>query len=585
MTTTDKNPTATAPEGSANSAANAENTAPSNFIKDIITADRAANKQGGRVATRFPPEPNGYLHVGHAKSICLNFGLAKEFAGICNLRYDDTNPTKEDVEYVDSIEEDVRWLGFNWSGKYYASDYFQKLYDCAEDIIQQGKAFVCHLNADQMREYRGTLTEPGKNSPYRDRSIAENLDLFRRMKAGEFADGHCTLRAKIDMSSPNINMRDPIMYRIIRSHHHRTGDAWLIYPMYDFAHGICDAIEGITHSICTLEFSDHRPLYDWFLDQLDFKKHGFPARPTQIEFARLNLTYMMMSKRRLLALVQEKKVETWDDPRMPTLAGMRRRGYPPAAIRDFCERIGVAKAGSTVDFALLENCVREDLNKKAQRVMAVLKPLKVVIENYPEGQVEQLDAINNPEDPNSGTRKMPFSREIYIEQDDFQENPPKGFYRLSPGKEVRLKFAYYIKCEQVIKDAAGNIVELRCTYDPASKGGTTTDGRKVKGTSHWVSIPHAVKAEVRLYDHLFRTPNPAEEKEGGDWRDNLNPESLVVVEGHVEPSVKSFPADTRFQFERTAYFCYDKASTPDRIIFNRTATMRDTWAKVQVKGK
>ncbi|MBF0501778.1 MAG: glutamine--tRNA ligase/YqeY domain fusion protein [Candidatus Riflebacteria bacterium] len=549
----------------------------SNFIKTIINEDLKNNKNGGRVQTRFPPEPNGYLHIGHAKSICLNFGLAKEYpGGKCNLRFDDTNPTKEDVEYVDSIQEDVRWLGFDWENRlYFASDYFEKLYGFAVELIKQGKAYVCSLTGDQVREHRGTLTQPGKDSPDRDRSIADNLDLFARMRAGEFADGTYTLRAKIDMSSPNINMRDPAVYRIRRFHHHRTGDAWCIYPMYDFAHCFSDMLEGITHSICTLEFEDHRPLYDWFLDQVKV-----PCHPQQIEFARLNLSYTMMSKRKLLELVKTQTVAGWDDPRMPTIAGMRRRGYMPESIRAFCEAIGVAKANSMVDMGLLESCVRDELNKHAQRIMAVVKPLKIVIENYPEGKVEEVDGINNPEDPTAGSRKIPFSREVYIDQDDFREVPPKGYYRLSPGKEIRLKFAYYITCQKVIKDEkTGEIIELRCTYDPASRGGTTADMRKVKGTSHWVSAQHAVEAEVRLYDHLFSTPNPAEAE---DWKSILNPKSLEVIHNcKVEPGMRNAVAGTRVQFERTGYFCVDSDSKPGKPVFNRTVGLRDTWAKIE----
>ena len=497
-------------------------TAPSHFIRNIVAEDLKHGKNQGRVHTRFPPEPNGYLHIGHAKSICLNFGLAAEFGGLCNLRFDDTNPSKEDVEYVDSIKEDVRWLGFDWDDReFYASDYFEPLYQFAIQLIKAGKAFVCDLTADQMREYRGTLTEPGKNSPYRDRSVEENLDLFQRMRAGEFADGSRTLRAKIDMASPNINMRDPVMYRVLRATHHRTGDKWCIYPTYDFAHGQSDSIEGITHSICTLEFEDHRPLYDWFLDQLGIH------HPQQIEFARLNLTHTVLSKRKLLQLVQQGHVTGWDDPRMPTLAGFRRRGYTPEAIRNFCERIGVAKRNSVVDIAMLEHSLREDLNKRAPRVMAVLRPIKVVLENYPEGQVEELEAVNNPEDPSKGTRKVPFSRELYIEQDDFREEPPKGFFRLSPGKEVRLRYAYIIKCIGVVKDPkTGEVTELRCTYDAETKSGSSQSKRKVKATIHWVSATHALPAEVRLYDHLFTKEDPDDVAEGSDWLANINSKSL-----------------------------------------------------------
>ncbi|HZA53388.1 MAG TPA: glutamine--tRNA ligase/YqeY domain fusion protein, partial [Candidatus Udaeobacter sp.] len=495
---------------------------PSHFIRNIIVEDLRQNKAGGRVHTRFPPEPNGYLHIGHAKSICLNFGLAGEFGGLCNLRFDDTNPSKEDVEYVESIKADVRWLGFDWSDReYYASDYFEQLYQFAIQLIRVGKAYVCDLNADQIREYRGTLTEPGKNSPYRERSIEENLDLLQRMKAGEFPDGSRTLRAKIDMASPNLNMRDPVMYRILHATHHRTGHTWCIYPTYDFAHGQSDSIEGITHSICTLEFEDHRPLYDWFLEQLNIH------HPQQIEFARLNLTYTALSKRKLLQLVQQGHISGWDDPRMPTLAGFRRRGYTPDAIRNFCDRIGVAKRNSTVDIALLEHCLREDLNKRAPRVMAVLRPLRIVIENYPENQVEELEAVNNPEDPTMGTRKVSFSRELYIEQDDFREEPPKGFFRLSPGREVRLRYAYIIKCEKVIKDpSTGTVTELRCSYDRDTKSGSSQSSRKVKATIHWVSATHAIGAEVRLYDHLFTKEDPDEVPDGSDWLANVNPNSL-----------------------------------------------------------
>ncbi|MGE5060463.1 MAG: glutamine--tRNA ligase/YqeY domain fusion protein, partial [Betaproteobacteria bacterium] len=496
--------------GKEDSAAATSEGAPSHFIRNIIAEDLKRGKNQGRVETRFPPEPNGYLHIGHAKSICLNFGLAAEFGGLCNLRFDDTNPSKEDREYVESIKQDVRWLGFSWDDReYYASDYFERLYEFALKLIKRGKAFVCDLSADQMREYRGTLTEPGKNSPFRDRSVEENLDLFQRMRAGEFADGSRTLRAKIDMASPNINMRDPVMYRVLRATHHRTGDQWCIYPTYDFAHGQSDSIEGVTHSLCTLEFEDHRPLYDWFLEQLGIHQ------PQQIEFARLNLTYTALSKRKLLQLVQQKHVSGWNDPRMPTLAGFRRRGYTPEAIRNFCERIGVAKRNSIVDLAMLEHSLREDLNKRAPRVMAVLRPIKVVLENYPEGHIEELDAINNPEDPSQGTRKVPFSRELYIEQDDFREDPPKGFFRLSPGKEVRLRYAYIIKCNEVIKDpTAGAIKELRCTYDPETKSGSSQSKRRVKATIHWVSATHAITAEVRLYDHLFAKEDPDEVAEG-----------------------------------------------------------------------
>jgi glutaminyl-tRNA synthetase len=550
---------------------------PPNFIRNIVIEDLKAGKNGGRVMTRFPPEPNGYLHIGHAKSICLNFGLAAEFGGLCNFRFDDTNPGKEEVEYVDSIMNDVRWLGFDWDDRlYHASDYFDRLYEWALDLIRSGKAYVDSLTADEIKEYRGTLTEPGKDSPYRNRSVEENLDLFQRMRAGEFEDGAHVLRAKIDMASPNLNMRDPVMYRIRKLAHHRTGDKWCIYPMYDYAHGLSDAIEGITHSICTMEYEDHRPLYDWFLDNL-----VVPCHPQQIEFARLNLSYTVMSKRKLLQLVREGYVAGWDDPRMPTLAGMRRRGYTPEAIRTFCEKIGVGKRESTVDLALLEYCVREDLNMRATRVMGVLRPLKVVIDNYPEGKEEYLDAINNPEDPAAGTRKVPFSRVLYLEREDFMENPPKKFYRLSPGSEVRLRYAYFIKCVDVVKDEQGEVVELHCTYDPATRGGDSPDGRKVKATLHWVSAPHAMDAEVRLYDKLFVSANPADAGEGADFKSQISPESLGVIEkAKLEPGVAGMPRDTRFQFERLGYFCIDPDSTPEKMVFNRTVTLRDTWAKV-----
>ncbi|WP_333652786.1 glutamine--tRNA ligase/YqeY domain fusion protein [Dissulfurispira sp.] len=553
----------------------------SNFIRNIVAEDVAAGKHGGKVITRFPPEPNGYLHIGHAKSICLNFGLAAEFGGYCNLRFDDTNPTKEEQEYVDSIIEDVRWLGFDWGDRlYYASDYFDKLYEWAVQLIKMGKAYVCDLTAEEIREYRGTLTEPGKESPYRNRSVEENLDLFERMRKGEFPDGSKTLRAKIDMASGNINMRDPVMYRIKHEKHHRTGDKWCIYPMYDYAHGQSDSIEGVTHSICTMEYEDHRPLYDWFLDQLNV------FHPQQIEFARLNLSHTVLSKRRLLKLVNEGYVKGWNDPRMPTLAGMRRRGYTPDAIRNFCNRIGIAKKESLVDMGLLEYCVREHLNKVAPRVMAVLRPLKVVIDNYPEGQEELLDAINNPEDPNAGTRKVPFSKVLYIEKDDFMETPPKQFFRLAPGREVRLRYAYFIKCENVVKDENGEIVELHCTYDPATRGGDAPDGRKVKATLHWVSAPHAIEAEVRLYDYLFIKKNPNDVEEGKDFTDYINPKSLEVLKScRLEPSLKDAKPGDRFQFERLGYFCVDTVdSTPGKPVFNRIVTLKDEWAKIQ-KGK
>jgi glutaminyl-tRNA synthetase len=557
--------------------------AASNFIRNIVAEDLEAGKHQGRVHTRFPPEPNGYLHIGHAKSICLNFGLAAEFGGLCNLRFDDTNPSKEDIEYVESIREDVRWLRFDWGGReYYASDYFDRLHQFALQIIKAGKAYVCDLNADQMREYRGTLTEPGRNSPFRDRSIGENLDLFERMKAGEFPDGARTLRAKIDMASPNLNLRDPVMYRILHAPHHRTADRWCIYPTYDFAHGQSDSIEGITHSICTLEFEDHRPLYDWFLDQLGVH------HPQQIEFARLNLSQTVLSKRKLLQLVQQNHVTGWDDPRMPTLAGFRRRGYTPEAIRTFCERIGVAKRNSTVDIAMLEHCLREDLNKRAPRVMAVLRPIKVVLENYPVERIEELEAVNNPEDLTQGTRRVPFSRVVYIEQDDFREVAPKGFFRLSPGGEVRLRYAYIIKCVDVLKDPeTGQITELRCTYDPETKSGSSQSNRKVKATIHWVSATHALQAEVRLYDHLFSKEDPDNVPDGTDWLTNVNPESLEVLKDcRLEPVLANAKPGERYQFERLGYFCVDAVdSTKDKPVFNRTVTLRDTWANVQKAGR
>ncbi|MDA8431948.1 MAG: glutamine--tRNA ligase/YqeY domain fusion protein [Nitrospiraceae bacterium] len=553
---------------------------PADFIREIITEDIAAKKYESRVHTRFPPEPNGYLHIGHAKSICLNFGIARDFRGLCNLRFDDTNPTKEEVEYVDSIKGDVRWLGFDWDDRlFYASDYFEKLYQHAVQLIEKGKAYVCDLTPEQMREYRGTLTEPGSNSPYRDRSAEENLDLFGRMRAGEFETGSRTLRAKIDMSSGNINMRDPVMYRILKAGHHRTGDTWCIYPMYDYAHCVSDSIEGITHSICTLEFEDHRPLYDWFLEELGI------YHPRQIEFARLNLSNTVLSKRKLIQLVRDGHVAGWDDPRMPTIAGIRRRGYTPEAIRNFCDRIGVAKRDSTVDVALLEYCIREDLNKKAPRVMAVLRPLRVVIDNYPEDLIEELDAVNNPEDMSMGTRKVPFSRVIYIEQDDFREEPPKGFFRLAPGREVRLRYAYYITCVGVLRDdRTGEATELHCTYDPKTRGGDSPDGRKVKATLHWVSAEHSLEAEVRLYDHLMKEAGPGQQE--ADFRALLNPGSREVLRScRVEPGLAGAAAGSRYQFERLGYFCVDPDSGPGRLVFNRTATLRDTWAKVQKSGK
>jgi glutaminyl-tRNA synthetase len=551
------------------------------FIREIVSEDQRTGRHQRRVHTRFPPEPNGYLHIGHAKSIVLNFGVAEEFGGHCNLRFDDTNPTKEDVEYVDAIEEDVRWLGFQWAGIFFASDYFERLYQLAEQLVRDGRAYVDSLTADEIREYRGTLTHPGRNSPYRTRSVEENLDLFRRMRAGEFPDGAHVLRAKIDMASPNVNMRDPTLYRIRHAHHHRTGDAWPIYPTYDYAHPLSDAIEGITHSLCTLEFEDHRPLYDWMVDSL--KAFAlFPSRPQQIEFARLNLNYTVMSKRKLLALVEQQHVAGWDDPRMPTLAGIRRRGYTPEAIRDFCARIGVAKKENVIDVALLEHTVREDLNRRAPRALAVLRPLKVVIENYPEDRVEEVEAINNPEDPAAGTRRVPFSRVLYIEQDDFREDPPKKFFRLSPGTEVRLRYAYILKCERVVKEASGIVTELRCTIDPESLTGQTAQ-RRVKGTIHWVSATHARDAEVRLYDRLFQSEDPA--AGGRDPLTDLNPHSLERLSGcKIEPSLASAPPGARFQFERNGYFCVDPDSTAGALVFNRTVTLKDTWAKIEKRA-
>ena len=555
-----------------------------NFITAIIEADLAANKNDGKVATRFPPEPNGYLHLGHAKSICLNFGVARTYNGTCNLRFDDTNPTKEDVEYVDAIMEDVRWLGFDWEDRlHYASDYFEQLYEFALQLIRSGKAYVDDLNADEIREYRGNLTEPGKESPWRNRSIEQNLDLFTRMRAGEFEDGSRVLRAKIDMAHPNLIMRDPTLYRIRKAHHHRTGDKWCIYPMYDFTHCLSDSIEGITHSLCTLEFENNRALYDWVLDNVEA-----PCHPQQIEFARLNLSYTVLSKRKLIQLVDEGHVSGWDDPRMPTICGIRRRGFTPEALRNFCDRIGLAKRDSVVDVALLEFSVREDLNKRAPRVMGVLRPLKVVIENYPEGQVDELDAINNPEDPDAGKRKVPFSREIYIERDDFMENPPKKFFRLGPGREVRLRYAFFVTCTDVIKDEeTGEVVELRCTYDPATRGGDAPDGRKVKATLHWVSASHAVDAEVRLYDRLFDKPNPDEKVDGKTYKDFINPKALEVLKGcKLEPCLADVKPGYFCQFERLGYFCVDsRDSIPGGLVFNRTVTLRDAWAKLQKKGK
>ena len=557
----------------------ASETSPSkDFIRTIIDEDNASGKYGGRVHTRFPPEPNGYLHIGHAKSICLNFGIAIEYGGLYNVRFDDTNPSKEDVEYVESIQEDIRWLGFDWEDRlYYASDYFEQMYEYAVQLVKKGKAFVCDLSADEMREYRGTLTEPGRNSPYRDRSIDENLDLFVRMRAGEFADGVRTLRAKIDMTSPNINMRDPIIYRIIHQSHHNTGDKWCIYPMYDFAHCIEDSIERITHSICTLEFEDHRPLYDWFLDQLEI------YHPQQIEFARLNLNYTVMSKRKFIKLVDERHVRGWDDPRMVTISGIRRRGYTPSSIRRFAERVGVAKNNSVIDMALLEHTIRDELNDTAPRVIAVLKPLKVIIDNYPEDKVEEFELPNFPQDKTRNeVRKVSFSREILIEADDFMEEPPKKFFRLAPGREVRLMGAYYVTCQEVIKDKEGNVIELHCTYDPESRGGTTPDGRKVRGTLHWLSAAHSLPAEVRLYDKLFLVENPNEVPDGEDFTVHLNPYSLEILTGcMVEPGLEKATLNDRFQFIRHGYFCIDSGdSKPDALVFNRTVSLRDTWAKM-----
>jgi glutaminyl-tRNA synthetase len=553
---------------------------PPNFIKDIIDEDLKTGRYN-HVHTRFPPEPNGYLHIGHAKAICINFEIAEEYNGLCNLRFDDTNPIKEEQEYIDSMKEDIRWLGFDWEDReYYASDYFEKLYEYAIKLIKKGKAYVCDLSADEIRETRGTLTEPGKNSPYRARSVEENLDLFRRMRAGEFPDGSRTLRAKIDMSAGNINMRDPVMYRILREKHPRTGDKWCIYPSYDWAHGQSDSIEGITHSLCSIEFEDHRPLYNWFLEELEIH------HPRQIEFARLYLNYTILSKRRLIKLVEGGYVNGWDDPRVLTLSGLRRRGYTPESIRTFCEKIGVAKSESVVDIAFLEHCLRDDLNKRAQRYMAVLRPLKVVIDNYPEDKVEELDAINNPEDLSMGTRKIPFSRILYIEEDDFREEPPKKFYRLSPGREVRLRYAYFIKCVDVVKDDKGNVVELHCTYDPKTRGGDAPDGRKTKATLHWVTSDHSIKAEVRLYDRLFTKANPDDVEEGEDFISNINPKSLEILnECFVEPNLKNVKPGDRFQFERLGYFCVDTDSTDSKLVFNRTVALKDTWAKIEKAQK
>ena len=555
---------------------------PSNFIRDIILEDLKTNKYGGRVHTRFPPEPNGYLHVGHAKSINLNFGFAAEFGGQCNLRFDDTNPAKEETEYVDSIIEDVHWLGGDWEKRlFYASDYFDRLYEWAIQLIQAGRAYVCDLSADEVRNQRGTLTEPGKESPYRNRSVRENLDWFERMRDGEFPDGARTLRARIDMASPNLNLRDPIIYRILHAEHHRTGNKWCIYPMYDFAHGQSDSIEGITHSICTLEFEDHRPLYDWYIEQLGI------YHPQQIEFDRLNLTYTVLSKRKLLTLVQKQYVNGWDDPRMPTIGGMRRRGYTPEAIRNFCRRIGVSKTNGSTEFSLLEYFVREDLNKRAPRRMAVLRPLRVIIDNYPEDQVEEMEAVNNPEDAEAGTRPVPFSRVLYIERDDFREDPPKQYYRLSPGKEVRLRYAYFITCTSVVKDEqTGEIVEIHCAYDPATRGGNAPDGRKVKSTIHWVSAADAIDAEVRLYDTLFTREDPNDVAEGGDFTDYLNPNSIEILDNcKLEPALRDAAAGQRYQFERLGYFAVDPDSTSRKLVFNRTVALRDAWAKIEKKSK
>jgi len=562
-------------------AAPAETAAPSNFIRETILDDLKTNKYGGRVHTRFPPEPNGYLHIGHAKSIHLNFGLAAEFGGKCNLRFDDTNPSKEETEYVDSIIEDARWLGGDWGDRlFYASDYFGQLYEWAVQLIKTGKAYVCDLSADEVRKQRGTLTEPGQESPYRNRSVEENLDLFARMKAGEFPDGARTLRAKIDMASPNLNMRDPVMYRILHAEHHRTGNKWCIYPMYDFAHGQSDSIERVTHSICTLEFEDHRPLYDWYVEQLGI------YHPQQIEFDRLNLTYTLLSKRKLLQLVQQGLVRGWDDPRMPTISGLRRRGYTSEAIRSFCRRVGVSKTNGTTELGLLEYFLREDLNRRAHRVMAVLRPLRVVIDNYPEGQVEHMEAVNNPEDASQGTRQVPFSRVLYIEQEDFREDPPKQYFRLSPGREVRLRYGYLVTCTSVVKDSSGQVTEVHCTYDPATRGGNTPDGRKVKGTIHWVSADHAIDAEVRLYDNLFTKEDPNDVAEGQDFTANLNPNSLEVVSAaKLEPSLRNAEPGSRYQFERLGYFSVDPDTTPQKLVFNRTVALRDTWAKIEKKSK
>jgi glutaminyl-tRNA synthetase len=572
------NPSHPASEAGEKAVAASPSSASSNFVRDIILEDLKTNKHNGRVQTRFPPEPNGYLHIGHAKAICIDFGLADEFGGHTNLRFDDTNPEKEETEYVESIKADVKWLGFNWDGLFYASDYFDQLYEWAIKLIKDGKAYVDDLTAEEIRKHRGTLTEPGKDSPYRNRSVEENLDLFERMRAGEFPDGSRTLRAKVDMGSPNLNLRDPVMYRILHAEHHRTGNKWCIYPMYDYAHGQSDSIERVTHSICTLEFEDHRPLYNWFIQQLDI----FPSR--QIEFDRLNLTYTLLSKRKLLQLVQEGRVSGWDDPRMPTLGGIRRRGYTPEAVRNFCGAIGVSKTTGSIELAMLEHFVREDLNKRAPRVMAVLRPLKVIIDNYPENQVEEMDAVNNPEDASAGMRKVPFSRVLYIERDDFREDPPKGYFRLSPGREVRLRYGYFITCKSVVKNDKGEVVEVHCSYDPATHGGNAPDGRKVKSTIHWVSAANAIDAEVRVYETLFSKEDPSKVEEGGDVLDNLNPNSLeVIADAKIEPSLANAAAGSRYQFERLGYFCVDPDSKPGKLVFNRTVALKDTWARVEKK--
>ena len=554
--------------------------APLDFVREAVAADVASGKNGGRVVTRFPPEPNGYLHIGHATAFCLDFGIAEEFGGHCHLRFDDTNPTKEDVEYVDSIKEDVLWMGFAWGEhEYYASDYFERLYEYATELIRKGKAYVCTLNTDEFKEYRGVPTRPGRESPWRNRPVEESVDLFKRMRAGEFGDGEYVLRAKIDMASPNLHMRDPVIYRVKHAPHHRTGDAWCVYPMYDFAHCLSDSIEGITHSLCSLEFEVHRPLYDWFLEQLDV------YHPQQIEFARFNLSYTVMSKRILAELIEDGLVGGWDDPRLPTLCGLRRRGYTASAIREFCRRVGITKYTGLTDVALLEFCIRDELNKTASRVMGVLRPLKVVIENYAEGQEEELDAINNPENPGAGVRRVPFSRELFIERDDFMEDPPRKFYRLAPGREVRLRYAYFVTCTDVVKDASGEVVEIRCTYDPATRGGDAPDGRKVKGTIHWVSAGHALEAEVRLCDRLFTRENPADESDGTSLKDHINPGSMEIVTGRLEPGLAGASAGSRYQFERLGYFCVDtKDSAPGRPVFNRTVALRDSWAKIRSGG-